>query len=54
MASIGKLETAGVDIITTGGGEVVSKDFSAAVKGLKAASHQRNRHMYQSAADYDD
>lgn len=51
MASIGKLDMAGVDTITTGGGDVVSKDFSAAVKGLKAASHQRNRYMYQSVAD---
>ena len=28
-----------------------SKDFSAAVQGLKAASHQRNRYMQQSVAD---
>ena len=29
----------------------MAKGFSAAVEGLKAASHQRNRHMYQSGAD---
>jgi hypothetical protein len=40
---------AGADTIATGGGAVGS--FSAAVKGLKAASHQRYRHMYQSIAD---
>ena len=31
MASIGKLEMAGIDTITTGGGAFVSNDFSAAV-----------------------
>ena len=51
MASIGRQEMAGVDIIATGGREVASNTFSAAVKGLKAASHQRNQHMYQSTAD---
>ena len=51
LASNGKLDTAGADSITTGGADVGSKDFSAAVQGLKAASHQRNRYMQQSVAD---